>query len=249
MTCESCRTWLDAYVDGECPPQHLREVEEHLHSCSTCPADLLSRTQLKLATRAAAAGHFVPSAEFRQRLERSVGRKSPRSSLLWFPILGTALAVLAIVFVTFSVRHNSREQALSELIDLHVATTASANPVDVVSSDRHTVKPWFQGKLPFAFNLPDLQGTQFTLVGGRLVFFHQTPAAELVFQLRKHEISAFILEEGPRAGGLPGAVSDLSRRGFRVETWSEGGIRYVLVGDAGRADLEALGSLLRSAGQ
>ena len=249
MNCETCRTWLDAYMDGECPPEQLTDVEEHLRSCSLCAAELLAQTQLKLATRAAAAGHFTPSAEFRQRIESSVHRRRIRLRPFWIPLLGTAAAALLIVLLMVSVRHNSREQEIAELIDLHVATTASANPVDVVSSDRHTVKPWFQGKLPFTFNLPELQGTPFTLVGGRLVYFHDAPAAELLFQLRKHEISAFILQDQPRAPALPGSVRDLSRRGFSLETWTQSGIRYVLVGDASPADLQSLGALLRAAAQ
>jgi anti-sigma factor RsiW len=156
------------------------------------------------------------------------------------------LAALLIVLVTTSIHHNTQEQQISELIDLHVATTASANPVDVVSSDRHTVKPWFQGKLPFTFNLPEFQGTPFTLVGGRLVYFHDTPAAELLFQLHKHQISAFILQE-PSHPLLPESVADLTRRGFSLESWNHSGMRYVLVGDASPADLRALGSLLRAA--
>ena len=251
MNCETCRTWLDAYMDGECPPEHLTDVEEHLRSCSTCAADLLARTQLKLATRASAGGHFVPSTEFRQRIENSVRssarRRRIQPRLVWMPLLSTAAAALLIVLAMASVRHNARELQLAELIDLHVATTASANPVDVVSSDRHTVKPWFQGKLPFAFNLPELKGTPFTLVGGRLVYFHDAPAAELLFQLHKHEISAFILQDQPGAPALPGSVRDLSRRGFSLETWTQAGTRYVLVGDASPADLQSLGALLRAA--
>ena len=75
------------------------------------------------------------------------------------------------------------------MADLHVSDLASANPYDVVSSDRHTVKPWFQGKIPFAFNLPEFAGTEFTLLGGRLVYLHQQPAAQLVVGVGKHRIS------------------------------------------------------------
>ena len=84
--------------------------------------------------------------------------------------------------------HVNRQQALAQLLDLHVATTASSNPVDVLSTDRHTVKPWFQGKLPYAFNLPEFQDTPFKLIGGKLVYFRHTAGAQLLVELRKHQI-------------------------------------------------------------
>ena len=85
-----------------------------------------------------------------------------------------------------------RQHVFSELADLHVATLASATPVDVISTDRHTVKPWFEGKIPFTFNLPELQGTEFSLVGGRVTYLSQAPGAHLLYRLRKHELSVFI---------------------------------------------------------
>ena len=80
---------------------------------------------------------------------------------------GSVALVLIFALGPVDASHSAREQALAELVDLHVATLASANPVDVISTDRHTVKPWFQGKLPFTFNLPELQNSSFKLVGGR----------------------------------------------------------------------------------
>jgi anti-sigma factor RsiW len=92
-------------------------------------------------------------------------------------------------------QHWRGEQALGELADLHVATLASAtNPVDVVSTDRHTVKPWFQGKLPFSFNLPEMQNSPLKLIGGRLAYFQQSLGAQLLFEIRKHRISVFIFQ-------------------------------------------------------
>ena len=76
-----------------------------------------------------------------------------------------------------------------------MATLASANPVDVISTDRHTVKPWFEGKIPFTFNLPELEGSPFALVGGRVSYLNQSPGAELIFRVRQHQISVFIFQE------------------------------------------------------
>src|SRR4029434_2685445 len=95
---------------------------------------------------------------------------------------------------TLWLQHSRSEQALSALADLHVSTLASANPVDVVSSDRYTAKPWCKGKLPFTFNLPELQTSPFKLIGGRLTYFQQSPGAQLLFEVAKHQISVFIFQ-------------------------------------------------------
>jgi len=132
---------------------------------------------------------------------------------------------------------------MTELLDMHVAALASANPVDVVSTDRHTVKPWFQGKLPFTFNLPELQGSQYKLDGGKLVYFRNQPGAQLIYELRKHEMSVFIVQG---LSGTGGGVSQANENGFSVESWNAGGLHYVILSDAGAGDVHALGELLRA---
>jgi anti-sigma factor RsiW len=148
---------------------------------------------------------------------------------------------------TYYGRENSRRQRVySELADLHVAALASATPVDVLSTDRHTVKPWFAGKLPFTFNLPELQGSEFTLLGGRVTYLAQTPGAHLIYQVRKHEISVFIFQDrGQETEALPsGPLKALS---FSIENWTQNGLRYFMVGDVGPDDIRALSKLFRDA--
>jgi len=123
-----------------------------------------------------------------------------------------------------------------------VAALASGNPVDVVSSDRHTVKPWFQGKLPFTFNLPELQGSNYTLLGGRLVYFRGKAGAQLIYELRKHEFSVFVVQDGGSSG-----LSANKDNGFSVESWGAGGLQYVILSDAGAADVHTLGDMMRGA--
>jgi anti-sigma factor RsiW len=139
----------------------------------------------------------------------------------------------------------ARNQIFSEIADLHVATMASSSPVDVISTDRHTVKPWFQGKIPFAFNLPELQGTEFTLVGGRVSYLEQTPGAQLIYDVRKHHISVFIFPEAALRTNLGGQSTPLGAATFNMETWSQGGLRYFAIGDASTADIERLAKLLQ----
>jgi anti-sigma factor RsiW len=243
MTCDLWLSKLDAYVDGACSQEELASLEVHFRTCSSCAAEALSRLQMKRMTQAAAARYY-PSPEFRLRIERSIEpKRRPVWVFAWMPAVAVALVLLA-VGLTLWAWHAAREQALAELVDLHVATLASANPVDVVSTDRHTVKPWFQGKLPFTFNLPDLQNSSFKLVGGRVMYFEHSPGAQLLFQIRNHQLSVFILQDRPDA--IPLAMGATARdMAFNVETWSESGLRYVVISDASPADVHDLSDLIR----
>lgn len=249
MACETWREQLDAYLDGELAPAEAAAVSTHARSCAACAADALERLQLKRSV-AAAGRRYAASAELRNRIAKSVSSKPSRDSVWFWKVL--ALPAVAVLIVSVSVnlyvgRENARQQRLySELADLHVAALASATPVDVVSTDRHTVKPWFQGKIPFTFNLPELQGSEFTLLGGRVTYLAQTPGAHLIYQVRKHLVSVFILQDrGEETASLPsGPVHALS---FSMENWRQNGLRYFVVGDVAPDDIRALSTLLRNA--
>jgi len=250
MACEQWRDKLDAYADGELHPGDANAFGTHLRECPSCATDVLERVQMKRSVQTAGR-RYTPSAEFRNRIAKSVAAK-PRWQTSWFwkIVAVPALSLLLLsVGVNFYVgRENARRQRVySELADLHVAALASTTPVDVVSTDRHTVKPWFQGKIPFTFNLPELQGSPFTLLGGRVTYLGQTPGAHLIYQVRKHEISVFIFQDrGEETASLPsGPVHALS---FNVESWTQNGLRYFVFGDVGAGDIQALAKLLRDAG-
>jgi anti-sigma factor RsiW len=119
--------------------------------------------------------------------------------------------------------------------------------VDVVSTDRHTVKPWFQGKIPFTFNLPELKDSDFVLVGGRVAYLGQAPGAQLIYQVRKHEISVFMFQERALRENLRESTPVMRRLSFNMESWSQGGLRYFVVGDAAAEDIRKLSQLLKTA--
>jgi anti-sigma factor RsiW len=239
---------LDTYLDGELPAEEMRALDAHVRSCSACAAEVLNRVQLKRAVQAAGK-RFAPSAALRARIEKSVTTKKPVAfSWGW---LTTATAVVLIVIAAALVYQGRqglrREQVFGELADLHVATLASGTPVDVVSSDRHTVKPWFQGKIPFTFNLPELKDSEFVLVGGRVSYLKQTPGAELIYRIRQHQISVFIFQDRAFGGGLSATSPVIKRMSFNVETWAQDGLRYFVVGDASGQDIDNLSRLLKDA--
>ena len=249
MGCEEWRNKLDLYADGELSAAEASQLSAHMRSCAACAAGALERVQLKRLV-AVAGTRYHPSAALRGKITKTMAAK-PRRALGW---QWRILAVPALLVLIASVAGNwyvgresaRRQRVYSELADLHVTALASATPVDVVSTDRHTVKPWFQGKIPFSFNLPELQGTEFTLLGGRVTYFAQTPGAHLIYQVRKHEISVFIFQDrGPETATLPSGPTHAVS--FNMENWTQGGLRYFVVGDVSSDDIQALSKLLQGA--
>ncbi len=180
----------------------------HVRDCLSCANALLDELELKRAIHAAGRPFRAPDA-FRARVGQQLGG---RRSSFW-PLLAAAAA--------------------RELVDLHVTMLASANPIDVVSTDRHTVKPWFEGRLPFSFPIPELAGSPFRLIGGRVVYWRQQPGAYLLVGKGSHRVSLFVFRSDvtPRFD---------SRNGFNTRTWRTNGLLYVVVSDLTEEDLRVL---------
>jgi anti-sigma factor RsiW len=248
MVCESWNAKLDTYLDGELPEQEMRSFDAHVRGCPSCSADALARVQMKRAIQVAGK-RFVPNFDFRKRIEQSITPKPQRSLLPGWAFAATAVVVLVIgtLTLTYVKTRSGRDQLYGEIADLHVATLASSSPVDVISTDRHTVKPWFQGKIPFAFNLPELHNSEFSLLGGRMTYLDQTPGAHLVYDVRKHHISVFVFQERSLAAKLEGNALNSEKLPFSLETWNQGGLRYFAIGDASAADLNSLAKLFKAA--
>jgi anti-sigma factor RsiW len=237
---------LGAYLDGELPSDQAAAVREHIGSCPHCAAEIVELAQLRRSLRSAR-GHFTPSAEFRRQVRTKIATPAPRR---WrMRLVPATIAVTLMVAMTFGwTWYSSRSDAFAEVADLHVNALSSTNLVDVVSTDRHTVKPWFQGKIPFSFNLPELTGTEYTLLGGRLVYFHQRPGAQLIVALRQHKISVLIFQESPEMGqAFPASTGVLHRNSFGTETWHSQGLRFVMISDADAAGIDNLARSLKQA--
>jgi anti-sigma factor RsiW len=250
VACDEWRVKLDLYLDGELTPNEAMTVGAHLRECPGCAAAVLERVQIKRSVQIAGK-RYAPDATLRMRITKTVtARSRGRIATRWRFALIPALVLLVAAFLLSAYEGReraARQRIYSELADLHVATLASSTPVDVVSTDRHTVKPWFQGKIPFTFNLPELSGTDFSLVGGRVAYLEQSPGAHLIYQIRKHEISVFIFPE--REAEVRGLSSGPARAAsFNAQTWTQDGLRYFVIGDAASADILGLSKLLQDAG-
>ena len=239
-------TWtakIEAYLDGELSSQEMSAMDAHVRSCNECAAAVLSQVQMKRAVQMAAK-KYTASPELRRRIQ-GIALTRPVRRWTWVPIAAFALIILAF-FSMLRLQRNSESRTFSEIADLHVAALASANPLEGVSTYRHTVKPWFEGKIPFTFNLPELQNSDFHLVGGRVTYLGQTPGAHLIFQIRKHQISAFIFQD-QAVKGLPEDSGARQESTFAAETWRQSGLRYFVVGDPSAEDIGKLVNLLKNA--
>ena len=249
MACEEWRGKLDRYVDGELEPTEARVLGAHLRECASCAAAVLERVQTKRLVQAAGK-RYEPGTELRKKIMKTVAARPQGASVArWRLVLIPSLVLLVAAFWLNSYlgrERVARQGVYGELADLHVGTLASTTPVDVVSSDRHTVKPWFQGKIPFTFNLPELKSSEFSLVGGRIAYLQQVPGAHLIYQVRKHEISVFIFPERGLMRDFPSGMTNAVS--FNTETWTQNGLQYFVIGDAGVDDIRALSKLLRDAG-
>jgi anti-sigma factor (TIGR02949 family) len=260
MNCTEWQNRIDAYVDAELQPSDMAAFRTHAETCAACSASALAVTESKVAIRRAASRYDAPP-ELRARIfALARGEAQPvraESKRRWtdfgrfisgtWPHWALVAAALLLVAAALFVAANGRQEskALAEFADLHVTNLASASPVEVISTDRHTVKPWFQGRIPFTFNLPELQGSPFTLVGGRVSYFHQEPGAHLIFRYQRHLISVFIFRENPQLE-LPISSFAGQTSTFSLRTWAHGGLRYVIIGDASEGTVQQLTELLRS---
>jgi anti-sigma factor RsiW len=235
---------LGAYLDGELRPDQAVDIREHLRSCTHCSLEIAEMAKLQRSLRGAR-GHFAPTPEFRRKIQKQISRPRRRGWLVWSAPIGVAVATVLLAAVVW-IGHARRVAAFTELADLHVNALSSTNLVDVVSTDRHTVKPWFQGRIPFSFNVPEFNGTDYTLVGGRMVYFHQQPGAQLIVSMHQHKISVLIFQRTVDLGPAfsPGAILDRGTS-FGIETWKSQQLRFVLVSDADPAGIDSLARLLK----
>jgi anti-sigma factor RsiW len=254
---------LNAFIDGELHAAEQHGIEQHLTTCHACTLRVLSATQLKAAT-ARAGQRFAPPPDALVRLtaqlhaqqvkpeQRPKTNQQPQEAetkkaarIYSMPSLRPAAwaALAAAILLTISLlgwRQFHQTNALAaELLDQHLGTLSTTATPQVISTDRHTVKPWFQGRLPFSFNLPDATALppDTTLKGADLTYLNGQPAALLLFTIHKHEVSVFLTQRStsPTLVRLPS-----TRAGFTLHTATTPDLCIVAVSDVNPADLDNL---------
>lgn len=151
--------------------------------------------------------------------------------------------VLSIVVTLYHGINMQQERQADQVIDGHVRALMVAHLSDVVSTDQHTVKPWFNGKLDYSPPVQDFAGEGFKLVGGRLDYLDERPVAALVYQHKLHIINLFVW---PVRDKVSTGVGSVTRQGFNVTSWQLGGMQYWAVSDLNAVDLKRFAELLRN---
>jgi anti-sigma factor RsiW len=231
-------TILNALADGELSGTPLARANEHLAACPQCTSNALAQSLLKSAT-ARSGQRYSPPSHLREQLIQlasqkashsqasSVGVASQRawafSSYGWAASVALLLVCVSLFFVERRAQRasftSSEYAALAtEVCDQHIATLAANSPPQVISSDRHTVKPWFQGKIPFSFNLPQNLPADTTLDGANLAYLHNQPTAQLLYSIGRHRVSVFVQQKrSDTASGLPANHSGFHLTGFHTD--------------------------------
>ncbi|KAA0994989.1 anti-sigma factor [Pseudomonas sp. ANT_J12] len=242
LDCTACQTLIQGYLDKELDSAMTAKVAGHLASCAEC-VRLLDEARLLMVSVKRHAPYYTAPASLSASVFAPV---APRISMIerWRNWLAPAFsaAALALAVVLFVATPGSEQPLMDEAVSSHVRSLMGEHLNDVVSSDRHTVKPWFTGKLDFSPPVFDYTAQGFPLLGGRLDYLqHQTTAA-LSYGRAKHIINVFILPT-TEADKPP---QTRSIRGFNVVSWEENHMRFVMVSDVEKGELEALGQLLRN---
>ncbi len=249
MTCEQTFPLLSAYFDRELDVGKSFEIAAHLNGCARCAAALKQHEALRSALGAAPLG-FTPPKHLEARL-RSALRREARSRFLLAPWRWTAIPVTAALAAALAwglamqrASISGEQLLLGELVSGHVRSLMVDHLVDVATSDQHTVKPWFNGKVDFAPPVFDFTGSGFPLIGGRVDYVAGRPVAVVVYKRRQHVVNVFIWpsardeRQGPRA---------VAFQGYHLLRWTRSGLTFWAVSDVNEADLESLARLIQDA--
>ena len=253
MRCELAAERIGAWLDGELDAAAVAELERHLQDCAAC-AGLADAQRALGRTLAAAASRFVASPSLRARLDDALRREgngtaTPVSSRRWYrfalPVM--SLAGLAASLLLFLSVPSAQNRVADEVVSNHLRSLlVSEHLVDVPSSDQHTVRPWFNGRLEVAPPTPDLSAQGFDLIGGRLDYLDHQRSAAVVYRHGRHVINLFVLAAPGRADQGPTMVED---RGYAVVTWTSKGVGHWAVSDLNAAELRRFADLLVATGK
>lgn len=248
-------SFLNALVSGELTEQERADAQRHLAGCPSCTAGAFSTAMLKLAT-AKAGARYVPSPQFADKIVRQsrglqvVPARSSRGAIAAWAT-AAVLAIAALTSLTMMQRARRNEIAAvaiaataNELLDQHVAALSPGSPLGVISTDRHTVKPWFQGRIPFSFNLPEALPEGTTLEGADMTYLHGKPTAQLIYRIGNHRASLFVTL---RESAAEPSMSSSERAGFHLRTFAAGPLQVQAVSDVNPAELDTLLKLFKDA--
>ena len=258
MDCNQCRNLLHAYIDGELDLVRHLEMEQHLRDCEACMGLHDNHRDLRAALGGTGLYYRAPES-LRARVRASLGRAGgpavSRRRALWVR-LGTAAAAAGLLLLGWALGRAGisspvpasppDDRLAQQVLAYHVRSLLlDEHRIDVQSSNRHVVKPWFAGKVDFAPDVPDLSAHGFTLLGGRLDYLDGRAVAALVYQRRQHVINLFVWP----AAGPDAAARTATRQGYHLVHWTQGGMTWWAVSDLNEQELQEFAELVRHPGQ
>jgi anti-sigma factor RsiW len=237
---QELRLLVQADIDGELTARDAAAIAVHLDGCAECRALQRALRRTKAQIRADATRHAAPE-NFRLRMADMIAADAPKPAAKrqwnwagWLGSFGLGAAVAAALLLTIQVPHDSGTE--EAVLDGHLRALQSGRLYDVASSDRHTVKPWFDGKVDFAPPVRDLAAQGFPLRGGRLDTVRGRAVAAMVYGRARHTIDLFVWRRPDASDTAP---RDAVRNGYNLVAWSSGGMMFWAVSDLNRAELDA----------
>jgi anti-sigma factor RsiW len=236
MNCAESEVLIHALIDGELDAGHTSEVEAHIATCAACAAELAAQREMKRALADTNLRYTAPAA-LRARIEASLPqpRQQSRRAVLRGFAMGSAVSALAATgLVAVVLRQDDQQRILSEVVSAHLRSLQAGHLTDVISTDQHTVKPWFNGKLDVAPPVIDLTAQGFTLVGGRLDYIDARAIGAVVYRRRQHIINLFVSQTASTEHRAP---KTQTMQGFNCRRWGDRGLNFWAVSDLGADEL------------
>ena len=248
MNCTDIQVAIHGYIDGELDPLRNLEIEQHLQRCAVCSQSYKADQALQTAVKTGAQ-YFPASADLRKRIQTSVRQvgKSQRTLPVmpwrWLAVAASVIFVVILAWALIPRGFDAEQLVAQEVVSSHVRSLMVAHLADVKSSDQHTVKPWFTGKLDFSPPVKDLSKEGFPLVGGRLDYLENRPVAALVYQRRNHVINLIIW---PSSHDTHVKTKALARQGYHLVHWSQSGMMYWAISDLNDTELQEFVRLVQA---
>ena len=236
MTCNEAAILLHALIDGELDARHAREVENHMATCPRCAAQLSAYREMK-AAMATADMRFTAPPHLRQRIEAAIpqSRGTSRRSLLAGFAMGSAVSAIAATgLVAIVLRDDEELRIASEVVSAHLRSLQAGHLTDVISTDQHTVKPWFNGRLDVSPPVIDLTALGFTLIGGRLDYIDGRAIGAVVYKRRAHVLNLFVAQA---SNATHSAARTEDVQGFNIRRWRDHGLSFWAVSDLNADEL------------
>jgi anti-sigma factor RsiW len=247
MTCDEAEILLHALIDGELDAGNTRAVEDHIAGCPRCAAQLRDYREMSKMIAGADVRYKAPL-ELRRRIEASLPQPAQvpnRRAVLRGFAMGSAVSALAATgLVAIVLRSDDEARIQSEVVSAHLRSLQAGHLTDVISTDQHTVKPWFNGKLDVAPPVVDLTAQGFTLIGGRLDYVDARPIGAIVYRRRAHVINLFVAQT---ASTERRAAKTETLQGFNIRRWSDRGLNYWAVSDLAADELAEFGEKFETA--